>query len=557
MYTNSDNSDERTKDGRKRTLLASLTEIGIGAVNEDQSRAHKRGDDEPDTFSNTEKRNGIKADDAQKESTRTVLDEDDAPASAELSRGDEKHGTFKRVMVAVGVALGSLILLVGIGYFWILGGRRDEMAYQVKNTQSPANTAANDPAQGITAEEIARELKKPAATDNLPNNSRAIAADAKPPLQSGSPVTDRLPNEGFSATVNPNSATAHQTSTATTSGTNQSAPAATSGTGKTEAATQATKDSRPNAEHSIRISALQAANNSVPSSASPQNHSLAGEKERANTFADQETNSDSSAMRNSAPSVVPLPPLGTMLPVRTLGTVFTLRSDAYVRMELTRDMAGRGWSLPRGTEFYGVIRGAELETGRAYVSLIGFIDAGTNRLVRLQGNLLGGDGADGVRGRKHKLNSGWSRALKTAGAGMVDALSTVAAGIGRRPIYIGDIYGTGAPRAISPLAQEISGVADGGGRRNGGFVEVPTNTTGYVLVMTSPREIQGVDADVSIQATELRRLSDASAPRTNAQLSEQEIAELMTNGSPDDIRRALPRMSPGMRRVAEAFLSQK
>jgi hypothetical protein len=202
---------------------------------------------------------------------------------------------------------------------------------------------------------------------------------------------------------------------------------------------------------------------------------------------------ENSSTRPTEQPTVPLPPLGTMLPVRTLGTVFTLRADSYVRLELTRQVSGRGWSLPRGTEFYGLVRGAELETGRAFVALIGFVDRDTNRLVRLDGSLLGGDGADGVRGRKHKLNSGWSGALKKV----------------------------------------------------------------YILVTTVPQEIQGVDADVSSATPELRRLSDANAPRDGGQLSEQEVAELLTSGSPDEIRKALPRMTPGMRRVAESYLTNK
>lgn len=247
-----------------------------------------------------------------------------------------------------------------------------------------------------------------------------------------------------------------------------------------------------------------------------------------------------------------------MLPVRTLGAVFTLRADSYVRMQLTRDVEGRGWSLRRGTEFYGVVRGADVETGRAYIAAVGFVDTNTNRLVRLQGNLLGGDGADGVRGIKHKLDSGWSRAFKIAGAAALDAISNVAAGIGRRPLYVADIYGSGTQHAMSPLAQEISGISQGNEKRASGFVEVPAGTSCYLLVMTSPREIQGVDANVRLPAaSELEHLSDSSQPRAQGQMSEQELAELMTQGSPDDIRNALPHLSPQMRRVAVAFLLRR
>ena len=173
--------------------------------------------------------------------------------------------------------------------------------------------------------------------------------------------------------------------------------------------------------------------------------------------------------------------------------------------------------------------------------------------MRLQGSLLGTDGTDGLRGRKHSLNSGWSRALKIAGAGVVEALSTVAATIGNRPVYVGDVYGYSAPRMASPLMREINGLAYRQGRA--GFIEVPANTAGYVFVMTSPREIQGVDADVNTSADDLRRMSDAGQARAGGQMSEAELVELMTNGSADDIRRALPRMTPEMRRVAEAVLA--
>src|SRR5205085_9060322 len=268
-----------------------------------------------------------------------------------------------------------------------------------------------------------------------------------------------------------------------------------------------------NPERSIRVSALLANNGGNTSVAGSQN--LAG---ATPTQAERTTQS------------VPLPPLGTMLPVRTLGAVYTLRSEGYVRMQLTRAMSGQGWSLPRGTEIYGVVRGSDFEIGRAYIQLVGFIDQASGKLVRLQGSLLGSDGTDGLRGRKHSLNSGWSRALKIAGAGVVEALSTVAATIGNRPVYVGDVYGYSAPRMASPLMREINGLAYREGRA--GFVEVPANTAGYVFVMTSPREIQGVDAgDVNTPVDELRRRSDAGQARTGGQLSESELIELMTNGN--------------------------
>jgi len=249
-----------------------------------------------------------------------------------------------------------------------------------------------------------------------------------------------------------------------------------------------------------------------------------------------------------------------MLPVRTLGTIYTLRSESLVRMQLTRAVGGEGWSLRRGTEFYGVMRGSDREVGRAYIALIGFVDPESNRLVRLSGNLLGGDGTDGLRGRKRQLHSRWSRAARLAGAGALDVLGALASSVGRRPVVISDVYGQ---RTISPLTQELNRAARGGD--SGGFVEVPANTPGYVLVLTMPRGVQGVDAQPdgfsanlseNISVSDLQRLTAEQKDGSVSQLSDAELSELLTTGSPAQIRAALPRMSPAMRRVAEQVLAQ-
>jgi hypothetical protein len=52
-------------------------------------------------------------------------------------------------------------------------------------------------------------------------------------------------------------------------------------------------------------------------------------------------------------------------------------------------------------------------------------------------------------------------------------------------------------------------------------------------------------------------LSDTNAGREATRVSEAELAELITQGRPEDIRRALPRMTPEMRRVAEIVLAQQ
>ena len=542
MYTNGGNGNGN---GSKRTKLT-LSDLS-GAS--DIATADEEYPELPDG------REGISSDratrSAKRESTDGAEVSDDEETGVELLEKDEKRGTFKRVVVALGVAACALLVVAVAGYLWLFSGSQDD-TYRVRNPASRSRAEAgaindNSP-QMPTAEEIARELNKGGNSNSASNTNQAVAPDATAnnnlSLNSDSPVTDRLPLGDFSATVAPqaNAGTLPSSQgTVTQNATGQSSQVDSTQGATTSRETAVTRTGSqlgsPNPERSIRVSALVANNGGNTRSAGSEN--LPG---GAPTSAERTTQS------------VPLPPLGTMLPVRTLGAVYTLRSEGYVRMQLTRAMSGQGWSLPRGTELYGVVRGSDYEIGRAYVQLVGFIDQRSGKLVRLQGSLLGSDGTDGLRGRKHSLNSGWSRALKIAGAGVVEALSTVAATIGSRPVYVGDVYGYSAPRMSSPLMREINGLAYRQGRA--GFIEVPANTAGYVFVMTSPREIQGVDAgDVNTPVDELRRMSDADQARAGGQLSEAELVELMTSGNADEIRRALPRMTPEMRRVAEAVLA--
>lgn len=533
--------------GRGRTTVTRLTDMGVEVVDAPASTEEARTSQR--VVRAADGQNGGTTEEEGERAERPMLSEEDSPASLELLSADDRRGRRKRLLVAAGVVTGLLVVLVAVVYLWLSGSSRDEMTYRVK-TSAPSASAdkASERTQGITAEEIARELRKPdAAGSGMAGQSNDGASNTNAP--GGSPITDRLPNEDYSTTVATDSAAAQQTvgAAAATGNTNQTTatPANVASGPAPEALASGASFS---VEHSIHVGALQPGQSDIARLASTPSTSI--KKDEAKGL-------ENSPARPSVKPSVPLPPLGTMLPVRTLGTVFTLRADSYVRLELTRQVSGRGWSLPLGTEFYGVLRGAELETGRAFVALIGFVDRDSNRLVRLNGNLLGGDGADGVRGRKHKLNSGWSGALKKVGAGVVDVISAAAAGVGRRPIVISDVYGSAAPRVVNPVASEIGGVTSSGDTRGSGFVEVPAGTPGYILVTTMPQEIQGADADVSLATPELRRLSDASVPHDEGQLSEQEVAELLASGRAEDIRRALPRMTPGMRRVAESYLANK
>ena len=92
-----------------------------------------------------------------------------------------------------------------------------------------------------------------------------------------------------------------------------------------------------------------------------------------------------------------------------MGGVYTLRSGALARLELTRDTVGNGWSMKRGTILVGSTKGGEYD--RAYVAIIGFIDPDSGKFVKLGGDVLGGDGAAGLKGKSRQLNSRWTRIL--------------------------------------------------------------------------------------------------------------------------------------------------
>ena len=242
---------------------------------------------------------------------------------------------------------------------------------------------------------------------------------------------------------------------------------------------------------------------------------------------------------------VVLPSFGSILPVRTLGKIYTLRSGSSIRLELTRYVAGEGWSLSKGTVLIGQVRGSERD--RAFIAINGFIDPSRDRFVTLSGETLGDDGGSGIRGKFHKLSSGWARAFARVGSAAVSVAGAVAGSrISGQPVIITDV----GSRTISPFSYEVDSSLLNQAR---GFVEVPAGTPGFVMVTTLPADVKGVDAEPDHLAQSLDTAT-AGADRSVA-LTQEELALLLTSGEATRIREALPRMSPQMRRIAETVLA--
>jgi hypothetical protein len=217
-----------------------------------------------------------------------------------------------------------------------------------------------------------------------------------------------------------------------------------------------------------------------------------------------------------------------MLPVRLMGALYTPRTGSLARFELTRDLKTDHWRLKRGTILIGAVIGGDAD--RAYAQIKGVIDPDTQKLVKLEGEILGDDGGAGLRGKPRRVSSVWARALdRAAQAGVQIATSILNRGASS-VIIATDPYGT--------IRSENS-------RSNGNrsFVEVPAGAVGFVMVTTLPE----VDEAGSHPAEGNERKNE---------FSDQELAELMTSADPARIRAALPRMAPELRRIAQMALKE-
>jgi hypothetical protein len=266
---------------------------------------------------------------------------------------------------------------------------------------------------------------------------------------------------------------------------------------------------------------------------------------------ERSSSSPAQAKESNTEAKIVVPPFGSMLPVRTIGGLYTLRSGALVRLELTRDIVGNGWSMMRGTILVGTTKGGEYD--RAYVAIIGFIDPEGGKFVKLGGDVLGGDGTAGLKGKSRQLDSRWTRVLSQLGNA---ALSVTTAALGGRSNGTVIISDGARSSLINPVSDELNGLigAQSDRNRQAGFVEVVAGTPGYVMVTDVPATIKGTEANSELDVKGLAALSDINAVRPATGISEREFAELIANGSPEEIKAKLHRMSPEMRKIALAVL---
>ncbi len=96
------------------------------------------------------------------------------------------------------------------------------------------------------------------------------------------------------------------------------------------------------------------------------------------------------------------------------------------------------------------------------------------------------------------------------------------------------------PNAVTPELQGFTSSAINSRE----FVEAPAGAAAFVLITDLPKEVRGVDPQ------------PGADDGGESSLGDEELARLLTGGSPEQIRAALPRMTPELRQVAEAVLRE-
>jgi hypothetical protein len=399
----------------------------------------------------------------------------------------------------IGAAIFFLILIAAGAGLWMMFGGGKRVDLRVRDNTNKTDQAARDP-ESMTAQAIA-EVRGATATPS--------------PAASASPAVGATEAAGGTRTI-------VVPTTPVTVPTEITGGAVEAGMGRQSGAsrTQAGATTKPmgivserNPERSIRCAPTPA----------PLSARQPGAGASANAKLSEQA--ASAALKPTEPRVV-LPPFGAMLPIRTMGALYTLR-PGLARFELMRDVRGQGWQMRKGTMLIGQQQGGEYD--RAYVSLVGFIDPESKRFVKAPGEVLGADGAPGLQGKRRQVSSRWARVL--------GRVATSAVSLGQAALSRGNSTTVVLPGAVVPeLTPSVTS------RRE--FVEVPAGTPAFVMITDLPKEAQGVDADP---------LAEGNVET----LTNEELAELLSSDSPEKIRAAMPRMTPELRRIAEAVSKEQ
>jgi hypothetical protein len=457
---------------------------------------------------------------APNRTTTSFLDPDNPELKPATSIEAKKKRNWKRRLIGWSFFF-LLVLGSAVAFYLLLKVNHVNVKVDADSRRDLQNTKAvngNNPENGQTEEAI-----------NIARNASGIDAGTEKQIPGASPNPSPTPtpslqtNTGWNYRFKENSPVYDQINDANSGNGNQqqnngdNQQQSRSGAGITEVAMQ----NHANATQSIFVE------DQLPKiSATPRP-----------TSGQVETRSENRPTLVSKPQPIPavLPPFGTMLPVRTQGVIFTLRNNSYVRLELTRDVSGTGWSLPKGTILVGRTIGSDYD--RAFVNVLGYIDPRDNKLVKMTGDILGVDGAAGVPGKRIGTDSNRLRqALRKVASSGLQAASLLGGALSRGTVIL--------DRSGYSLPYDIRGTSSDQNQKRE-FVKVPAGQAAYVMVADLPKSIQAIDAP-----------GDDELLRAANSLSDREVMELILFGSPDEIRAALPFMTEEQKRLTTKSLMQ-
>lgn len=224
-------------------------------------------------------------------------------------------------------------------------------------------------------------------------------------------------------------------------------------------------------------------------------------------------------------NVVPRPAFGTLLPVKILGRLHTLGTGGLARLELTRTVRGSWGELPRGTLLVGRVSGSE--SNRLFVSLLGYIDSRSNRLVTIGGDLQGKDGALGAEGEIKRIGSRWRKVFGEL-FGAAKEIGTAYL-LGRTGGGGGTVINNGQLTKIPNSLDDKTAAK---------FVLVPAGAEGYIVINDLPPAVE----------------SDERLAGTTNDLTDEEILKMIRTDAPSEVERIIPGLSPRGRQIARGTL---
>jgi len=457
-------------------------------------------------------------DDPQADQTTGTFYAANNPALQPAKPLDTRKKSWKRKLIGWSFVL----LLIGggaVALYLLLRINRVNVKVQAESRPESGSTKpktdGNNPENGLTAEaiNIAREATgadTSALSSAIPSASPNASPAPSPANTVGRNLSFTANSPVFAPLSDPNSTNGNSNSLPN----NATAPQQS----KTETGSTAEPQSHANVTQSLFVDDLPVKLPTGPVGATP-------------TQARAEKNTTPIEKSRTPPPV--LPPFGTMLPVRTQGVIFSLRNNSYARLEVTRDTAGEGWSLRKGTVLVGRTSGSEYD--RAFVNVIGYIDPRDNKLVKMSGDVLGGDGAAGLPGKRIRVDRNRLKQTlrKVASSGIQVAGMMAGALTGRGTVVLD---GTGY-RVLNPITDEARGTIGGSDEKNT-FVKVQAGQAAYVMVADLPKSIQAVDAP-----------GEDELLRAAGSLSDREVMELILFGTPEEIRAAAPLMTDEQKRL--------